>query len=559
MNKDVIYIDVEDDITAIIGKVKNAKEKIVALVPPKRVGVLQSAVNLRLIGRAADNGNKRLVLITNNQALVALAAAAKIPVARNLQSKPELAEISALDIDDGEDVIDGSSLPVGDLARTADTKNSLSSNPSLDKAVGDIDKEDTFTKRAVPSAAVLAARPNVKKAHKKVPNFNDFRKRLFLIIGGGVLLIAFLIWAIGFAPRATVIITAQTTPTTVSQKVTLDPAAQTDFVANRIHSQLQQQKKQLSVEFDATGTKDVGDKAKGQVTFKNCETATSQSIPAGTVITAGGLSYSTQTAVTVPGGAGGFGGCVSPGVSGAVDIVAADIGESYNTASGTTFSVTGHQNSGSVYFRATASADIAGGTKRQVKVVSSQDIQAATAKLAEQKDDTVKDQLKSAFGQDVVVIDQSYTAAQAAPISTPAVDQEATGKAKLASEVTYSLIGIAKSDLNTYLDAGLKKQLDDRNDQRVYSNGSDKVTFAQFQATDGVSTATLTATGKIGPSIDDKTVKEQSKGKRYGEVQSQIQSIQGVRDVDVKFWPFWVTAVPNDINKINVEFKLNES
>ena len=36
MNKDVIYVDVDDDVTAIIGKIKNAKEKIIALVPPKR-------------------------------------------------------------------------------------------------------------------------------------------------------------------------------------------------------------------------------------------------------------------------------------------------------------------------------------------------------------------------------------------------------------------------------------------------------------------------------------------------------------------------------------------
>ena len=49
MNKDVIYIDVEDDITAIVGKVKASKERIIALVPPKRVGVLRSAVNMRLI------------------------------------------------------------------------------------------------------------------------------------------------------------------------------------------------------------------------------------------------------------------------------------------------------------------------------------------------------------------------------------------------------------------------------------------------------------------------------------------------------------------------------
>src|SRR5690606_16820049 len=121
MNKDIIYIDVEDDITAIIGKVKDAKETIVALVPPKRIGVLQSAVNLHLLARAAKQGEKKLVLISNNSALMALASAAKIPVAKNLQSKPEMAEISALDVDDGEDVIDGAQLPVGELARTVDS------------------------------------------------------------------------------------------------------------------------------------------------------------------------------------------------------------------------------------------------------------------------------------------------------------------------------------------------------------------------------------------------------------------------------------------------------
>ncbi|MNI72766.1 hypothetical protein D3C73_1287250 [compost metagenome] len=141
----------------------------------------------------------------------------------------------------------------------------------------------------------------------------------------------------------------------------------------------------------------------------------------------------------------------------------------------------------------------------------------------------------------------------------PAVDQEATGKAKLTSEVTYTLLGITKADLNTYLDAGLKKQLDSKGDQRVYENGSDKVTFAQFNVSDAGSTVLLSGTGKIGPNIEDAAVKEQSKGKRYGDVQSQIESIQGVRDVDVKFWPFWVTVVPNDVNKVNVEFKLNES
>ena len=34
MNKDVIYIDVEDDITAIVGKVKTSKEKVSKMLRP---------------------------------------------------------------------------------------------------------------------------------------------------------------------------------------------------------------------------------------------------------------------------------------------------------------------------------------------------------------------------------------------------------------------------------------------------------------------------------------------------------------------------------------------
>src|SRR5690606_18691684 len=117
MSKDTIYIDVEDDITAIIGKVKASGSKIVALVPPKRIGVLQSAVNLRLLARAAKQSDKRLVLISGNSALTALAASAGIPAARTLQSKPELAPPPDLDDNQTEDIIDGSELPVGDLAR----------------------------------------------------------------------------------------------------------------------------------------------------------------------------------------------------------------------------------------------------------------------------------------------------------------------------------------------------------------------------------------------------------------------------------------------------------
>src|SRR3954462_894172 len=86
--KDVIYIDVDDEITSIIDKVENAKEKVVALVLPKRATMLQSIVNMRLLKRSADAAEKNVVLITAEPALLPLAGAAGLHVAKNLQSKP---------------------------------------------------------------------------------------------------------------------------------------------------------------------------------------------------------------------------------------------------------------------------------------------------------------------------------------------------------------------------------------------------------------------------------------------------------------------------------------
>ncbi|HEX6416050.1 MAG TPA: hypothetical protein VFZ62_00830 [Candidatus Saccharimonadales bacterium] len=560
MNKDVIYIDVEDDITAIIGKVKDAKEKIVALVPPKRIGVLQSAVNLRLLARAAGQNDKRLVLISNNSALLALASAAKIPVAKNLQSKPELAEIPALDVDDGEDVIDGASLPVGELAKTAD-------RPAAAASIADMDIDDVMkgsdkplAKAAPPAAGQLPPKPRSKNG-PKVPNFNKFRKKMVLIIGGGVLLLAFLIWAIFFAPRATVVITARTTDSSMNASVSLIDQAATKLSSATIKTVSKTMKKDASVSFDATGTKDVGEKAKGQVYFENCETPTAQSIPAGTAITANGQNYVTLETASVPGGSGGFGGCSSPGRSAAVGIQASDIGDSYNTPSGTRFSVSGHANNSSVqYFRATASSEISGGSKKQVKVVTDADIQQAVDKLKSQGGEEAKKQLAEQFDDDVAVLDQTFKADQSGVKPEPAVGAEAPdGKAKLTGSITYVMAGADRDEIARYLDEYFKKRLEGKDDQRVYEDGAKKATLTDIKASDDGFTANLTATAKIGPKINDDEIKNVAKGKRYGEIQSSIEEISGVEDVDIKYWPFWVSVTPDDTSRISVEFKLNES
>ena len=179
MNKEVIYIDVDDDITSIISKVKSIEAKIIAIVPPKRIGILQSAVNLRILQKVASNSKKHIVIITSDQTLIPLAAAANIPVAKSLQSKPEIPEVPAIQVDDdGGDIIDGSSL--------ADTKKLPNYNKKGSNESSGI-KSTPIEGYKEPDSGQNSSRDKSNK-QPRVPNFNNFRKKL-LIVGGGVVLV----------------------------------------------------------------------------------------------------------------------------------------------------------------------------------------------------------------------------------------------------------------------------------------------------------------------------------------------------------------------------------
>lgn len=535
MNKDVIYIDVEDDVTAVIGKIKASKERIVALVPPRRAGILQSAVNMRLLARTAKTADKRLVLVSSDQVLAGLAASAEIPVAKTLQSKPEMAEVPVLKVDDN-DVIDGSELPVGALADQTKERS------DKDRAVDAVAASDT-DKNLKPSAT--------KSTKPKVPNFNIFRKKFVLIGGGVVLFIGILIWALIFAPSAKVIITAKTTSVTVSDTVALNETAKTDAKTKVIKALKQQKQKELSVDFEATGKKNVGEKAKGAVRMKT-DAATilvsGLKVPSGTEVqsSGGSIFITTEDAVFSKGDAGALSGVV-------VNVVAKEGGSQYNGASGS--ASTSARGVSSVSFSSTTS----GGTDKTATVVSESDLRSAQEKLAGIQDNELKKQLTTAFGSSSRVISESYTENRSNPTPSVVVGGEASGRVSLKTTVTASMIAVDQSEIDAFAKAKISEEIKGKQSQKIYSTGADKVAFSQFAANGASATVKMVTNGAIGPEIKEDQVKEQSKGKTYGEIQSSLESIEGVNDVDIKFSFFWVRTVPNDANKISVEFKLQNA
>lgn len=538
MKKDIIYIDTEDDITSIIEKVKASSEKIIALVPPKRVGVLQSAVNLKLLQKSASASDKRIVLITTSKPLASLAAGVAIPVAKNLQSKPELAAAKDLPEaeDSEEDVINGEDLPVGELEKSAPVKDiaddeEIELPEDLDKP-----KDGPFGK---------PKKTKGKKGGPNIPNFDTFRKKLFLAIGGGVLFIIFLIWAIWFAPHATVNIKAKTTTESINAPISLNASGTTDVDAKVIRPTVQQVKKTNSVDFDATGKKDIGEKATGTMQLTRTSVSSNRlSIPAGTGFSTGNFTFTSTEDASLDPTTVGPGGFVQDTTT--VKVQAAAVGSDYNlSARSYQPTVSGFTAQGS---------SMSGGSKRTATVVSDSDIETAKAKIIEQNGDAGKKELEDKFDdKKYVIIDKSYKADPTTTTSSPASGAEAS-KAKLTVEITYSLQALSKEDVNAVLNSSLKEKLEGQKNQKIYDNGFSKLQFSDFTDT----SVTLKTTGYVGPTIDTKDLKSQLVGKNYEDIRQKIKAIEGVEDVDTKFFPFWISSAPDE-GKIEIKFNVQKN
>ncbi|MGB3009253.1 MAG: hypothetical protein WBB33_02750 [Candidatus Saccharimonadales bacterium] len=523
--KDVIYIDIEDDITSIIDKVKNASTQIVALVPPKRIGALQSVVNLKLLNRAAEGAKKRIVLITNDHALSALAAGVAIPIAKNLQSKPEVAESPVLSVDN-DDVIDGDEVP--------------------QKENDDATDDSAIATSALATSATPASRASSKKSPIVIPNFDAFRNKLALIIGGGLLLIGFLVWALVFAPHANVTVVAKTTPYGVNKPLLATADSTLDAAAGTIKATVKEVKKTVSADFTATGKKDVGEKAAGTVKFSTDSLSVIVSgrgnIPAGTKLThaASGLVYVTDSPVSLT---------VSSS-SGTTTITAVESGAKYNGATG---SVSG---AGSGVDASIVSATT-GGTDKTVTVVSEQDAASAREKIKTADADAVKADLKKQFASDLVVVDESFTVTPGDPSVTPAVGQEATS-GKVSVETTYTMIGLVRNDIRTIIEKDLTKQIGTIPNQMIYDQGLDKVKFTSFAKQDSSYKVNLVTTGYVGPSINSAELAKKLVGKREMEITQIIKNYEGIKSVDVKFSPFWVSTAPS-ADKITIKFDIENA
>lgn len=546
-NKDVVYIDVEDEITGVIDKVRGSDQKIVALVLPKRATMLQSIVNIKLLKRAADQAKKKVVLITAESGLLPLAGSVGMYVAKSLNTKPEVpdapnhAEDTTESVeevqDDGDDSLDKTK-----------TVGELSGGPvadDLDDTIELGDEDDAASDTADKKA------PRAKNKKFKIPNFNKFRLLLVLGVVGVIAL-----GSVGYAatvvmPRAKITIKTDSSAINSSAVLTLKTGSDVQLDAEKavLPAQSQEVKKTLTQQVPATGQLNNGEKATGSVKLSLTDCSKDQvTVPAGTGLSSGGKTFITKDSATLQSVKVGSK-CKNedfPNFSTkAVDVAAQTGGSSYNIAAAS-FTVAGYAN-----VSGQSSAAMSGGTDNIVKVVTQTDIDNAKQKIGQQDSAPIQQELKTALiGRDLFAIDVTFSVGNpdtkvSATVNTPADDVTVT------QTIAYTMLGIKQDDLQKIIDLDVGKKIDTQK-QAIVDYGIDKATFGlEGTSPDGAS-LTLQATVIAGAELHADAIKKQVAGKKAGQAKEIIKANPGVTDVVVDYSPLWVSSIPKNVNKITV-------
>lgn len=556
MNKDVIYIEPEDDITDIISKVENSKSKIVALVPPKKAGVFRSVVNIKLIAKAGMSAEKSVVLVTTDPSIVKLAAATKLPVTKNLQSAPA---IPKEDVDIAEEETSKEELEEKPDDEAEDEKKEEAKPVEDEETAEDEEDEPKEEETKKPKKAA-----KVKKSGNPVISWIAEHKKLSIAGGiGAVVLVLVLIWALVLAPSVSVTVAIRTDTNNFSENVSFVTKLEEE---NSSEGKFFLEEKKIEstqeVEFEATGQKNVGETASGEVkiyAYFPLNIKASTQIAEGDTFTISGLSFKATKSVVLSYSGEGKSDCANKDnsaglvdygcrINGSVPVMAVESGAKYNIAA----SSTGWDTTARVF--AYSDSAMSGGSDKVIKIVQQSDIDKAKAGLTSENESENKAKLYEDLGDDLLVIDSSFKQETSDAVSTPAVGEEVKDetKPKLKATTTARVYVIDKTKVKEFI----TEKADIKDDRSIYEM---KDPFIEnFMKTDGGYTGKLKTSYLTGPRLTVTSIVDLIKGHGLGDAQHLLKDIDGVKEVKMDPSFPWVTSVPGDSNKITVNLEIED-
>ena len=530
----IIYLDVDDEVTSAAARIRAAPEGRLALVLPTGSRLATSRINFRLLAREAQGHERELSIVAPESGTRSLAASAGLPV---FATVTEYEGAMARGAEPPAPVTGDDAPPLAGTVRSGGAVRRPAPGAPLDETR----RWDAGTIVTPP----IRQHADVDVARRVAAEPTGGGRRWLAIAAALVIVLALAGSAAAYVVLPTATVTVKAVPEPVGPlvlTVKADPLAQTvDPVAGVVPAEVVAFDLEASGEFPASGTKVTETKATGRVRWSNCDPTSSYRIQAGTTVrTRDGVAFATAEAVFLPvallsGGNPPQLTCQNRNV----DVTAAKPGEAGNVAAGAIMQIPTNLNE--VVLRLSNPEPTSGGTHVESKIVTQEDVTAATtaltARIEAQFETLLADPARAPVGTEIVPETRTQSRPQLSvdpatlvdrEVDTFTLDSSATGTATAVRLALVSQLGDSLIRREVAPDRSLVK------DSVLVDVGPGEP--------DGPSVVyEVTASAQQIGSVDASAVRESIRGRSLGEARERLRDYG---DATLDVWPGWVTDIP---------------
>lgn len=328
-----------------------------------------------------------------------------------------------------------------------------------------------------------------------------------------------------FLVKATVTLYVEPKVIERTEEITFSASGGTDIERKMLQAEAITQEEEGSTSTDATGKKEVGEKAKGSVTIYS-NLAKEQTFEKGTVITASNnIKFTLDDTVKVASKAG----ASDPTRTVKVNVTAADIGKEYNLPSGSKFTIGSFSVADA---EAKNESAFSGGSKKEVTVIAKKDITTLEEELPKSLEEKAKEALKEKITDDKILLGGFVDAT----LEDASFDKKAGDEASsvtLTATVRYQGLVYNKKDAEGIAAA----LLDIEENEMTFATNGLMFDVKDVKKKNNTYVASVDIQGAVIPKVDHEALKQELAGKSFDQAREVIARVPQVDDVEISLSP----------------------
>lgn len=567
------YLERNEELFSIIDRIKRSRDRRISLIIPAGLSALRSIINLKILKEEAISMGKDISIITADNLIKKLAQQVNLIVLDKIQEEPQ--SINELNEEkrqlEFERKLKSRKRVISDIVKPAEpVKPALEEpvfipEPRIERVeetpkskdfgeefrdLGEKEEQfdELFRKKKEKEEIFYQPKPSKEKMSFKfftAKRVITFLVALILIAGGFVLYF--------ILPKAQIIINPKKEDVRLETEITADKSIDSiDLKNNKIPAQIFQIETEDSRKFPTTGEKEVEEKAKGTIVVYNQYSSSEQTLVKTTrFLSENGKIFRLTETVIIPGASIDEGRIIPS--SKEVTVEADEAGELYNIGP-SKFTIPGFEGTAKyTAFYGQSTEPMTGGAKGKMKVATKQDIEGATQIVSAELKNKVKDEFIKKIPRELKTLDNSQALEVVESDSTLEADEP--GK-EFTITVKVKAWGLAfkEEDVFSLAKENIKEKI---SQDKILISSSIKVDYKNVKtdSAQGKTNFTAQVEAKTAWNIDEDRLKKDLAGKDEIEVRKYLSSLAEIETAKVIFWPFWVTKIPTNKDKIKIIIK----